>query len=84
MTTVKTISNKGQLDLGEEYSDRQVLVDQLEPGVWLIKLGQFVPDSEVWLHKADVKSGLDEAISWAANNPPQSSDLDGLAERIEK
>ncbi|MCL4705434.1 hypothetical protein KJ068_09755 [bacterium] len=83
MTTIKMISSKGQLDLGEEYSDRQVLVEQVEPGVWLIKVGQFIPDNEQWLHQPHVKTELDEAISWAQRNPPQSSDLDDLVKRVE-
>lgn len=83
MTTIKMISSKGQLDLGEEYSDRQVLVEQVEPGVWLIKVGQFIPDNEQWLHQPHIKAELDEAISWAQRNHPQSSDLDDFVKRVE-
>lgn len=54
MTTIKMISSKGQLDLGEESSDRQVLVEQVEPGVWLIRVGQFIPDNEQWLQQPHI------------------------------
>ncbi len=78
MTAIKTISSNGQLELGEEYSDRQVLIDEIKPGVWLLKLGQFIPDSERWLHEPKAKAEIDEAISWAEHHPPQATDLDDL------
>jgi hypothetical protein len=78
MTAVKTIGSSGQIALGKEYAGKQVLVDQVEPGVWLIKLGEFVPDSERWLFQDKVSADLDEAIGWAEDNPPRESDLDGL------
>jgi hypothetical protein len=48
------------------------LVDELEPGVWIIKLGQFIPDSERWLYEAQVQQEVAEAIAWAECNPPRS------------
>jgi hypothetical protein len=54
MATIKTIGRSGQIALGKEYAGRSVLVDQLEPGVWIIKLGEFIPDSERWLADAQV------------------------------
>ncbi len=78
MTTIKTIGRSGQIALGKEYAGRHVLVDQIEPGVWLIKLGQFIPDNERWLLDPDVHKGLDEAIRWAERHPPRPSDLEAL------
>jgi len=48
MATIKTIGSSGQITLGKEYAGRHVVVDQIEPGVWMIKLGQFIPDNECW------------------------------------
>ena len=84
MTMVKTIGNKGQIELGNEYAGQEALIEQIEPGVWIIKLGQFIPHSERWLHQEDVKSELDEAVGWAEKNPPQSSDLDQLEVLIDQ
>ena len=61
---------------------RQVVVEELEPGVLLLKVGRMIPDSELWLHTPEVKAGLDEALQWAAQNPPQETDLDELEERV--
>ena len=78
MAAVKTIGSSGQIALGKEYAGRQVLVDQVEPGVWVIKLGEFIPDAERWLFEASVAADLDEAIAWAEANPPRGSDPDAL------
>jgi hypothetical protein len=82
MATIKTIGSSGQITLGKEFAGRHVVVDQIEPGVWMIKLGQFIPDNERWLLDTSVQQEVDEAIAWAENNPPRSSDLDALAARL--
>ena len=48
-TVVKTVGQSGQIALGKAYAGRHVLVDELEPGVWLVKLGEFIPDREGWV-----------------------------------
>jgi len=75
---VKRIGSSGQIALGKEYAGRMVAVEQPAPGTWVIKLGEFVPDSERWLFDARVADELDEAIRWAESTPPRETDLDAL------
>ena len=82
MAVIKTVGQSGQIALGKAYAGRHVLMDELEPGVWLVKLGEFIPDSERWLHAPDVKADLDEAIAWAESHPAVETDLDALAKRL--
>ena len=82
MAMVKTVGRSGQIALGKAYAGRQVLVEQRDPGVWLVKLGEFIPDDERWLHAPDVKADLDEAIAWAESHPALETDLDALAKRL--
>jgi len=77
MSMIKTIGASGQISLGKEYSGLTVLVDEIEPGVWIVKAGQFIPDSEQWLHTPENKAKLNEAIAWAETHP---SHADTLAE----
>jgi hypothetical protein len=79
MPGVKTIGRSGQIALGKEFAGQQVLVDQVEPGVWVVKLGEFVPDSERWLFHDRVSNDLVEAIQWAETNPPGETDLESLS-----
>ena len=83
MPAIKTIGNSGQISLGKEFAGRHVLVDQIEQGVWILKVGTFVPDSERWLDNPDVESALEEAIAWAEATPAQESNLKELAGRLD-
>lgn len=82
METIKIVGSSGQISLGKKFAGHHVLVDEIESGVWIVKLGRFIPESERWLHSGAVKNDLDEAINWAEQTPPQSSDLDELEEHI--
>lgn len=82
MATIKTIGSSGQIALGKQYAGRQVLVDEVEPGVWVLKLGEFIPDNERWFHEPAVQERLQRAMKWAAENPPQETDLNELEKRI--
>lgn len=82
MAMVKTVGRSGQIALGKAYAGRQVLVEQRDPGVWLVKLGEFIPDDERWLHAPSVKADLDEAIAWAETHPAAETDLDELERRL--
>jgi hypothetical protein len=40
---LKRIGPSGKIALGKEFVGRTAVVEQVEPGVWVVKLGQFVP-----------------------------------------
>jgi hypothetical protein len=82
MATVKTIGSSGQIALGKEYAGRHVLIDEVERGVWVVKLGDFIPESERWLHEPSVSRSLDRAIAWAEKSPPRKGSLTKLARRL--
>lgn len=82
MQSVKTIGSNGQISLGKEYAGRLVMVDEVEPGIWLLKIGEFVPDNKRWLLNPATKHDVDEAVEWAKHNSPTESDLDDLEKRI--
>ncbi|MFU8858306.1 MAG: hypothetical protein ACNA8S_15040 [Deferrisomatales bacterium] len=83
MPALKTVGSSGQIALGKQYAGRHVLVDQVEPGVWIVKLGEFIPDNERWLHTEEARDALDEAVRWAEEHPPEPTDLDDLATAVE-
>jgi len=79
---VKTIGANGQLSLGKEFAGKMVLVDQIEEGTWIIKCGEFVPDSEKWLYQGNNMVRIEGALEWAAKNKP-SSNFDTVIQEIE-
>ncbi len=50
-----------------------VLIDQVDDGTWIIKCGEFVPDSEKWLHQGDNLAKIEKAIDWAVKNKPSEN-----------
>jgi len=84
MSTIMTIGSSGQLELGKKYAGQQVLVDEVQPGLWTIKLGGQIPDNECWLHEPEARARLDRAVRWAEDHPETAeTDLDEFERRIE-
>ena len=67
---IKQIGASGQISLGKEFAGRTVLINNPEPGVWLIKTAQTIPDSELLLHQPVIqldlnKNGLNQQAFFA-------------------
>ena len=78
MGIIKTIGSSGQISLGKKFAGQNVMLDEIEAGVWIVKLGRFIPDNEKWLYKQDVQAELNEAIVWAEENPPEDTNFEKL------
>jgi len=70
---VKVIGINGQVSLGKEFAGKMVMINQVDEGTWIIKAGEFIPDSEKWLYQNNAAAKLDRAIEWAKTNPPKSN-----------
>lgn len=81
-TAIKRIGASGQISLGKEFAGRTVLIESSEPGVWVIKTAQTIPDSELWLHQPDQAARLDRALR-AIDQPAQPADLDALERHLD-
>ncbi|MGH8162385.1 MAG: hypothetical protein ACRESR_09680 [Gammaproteobacteria bacterium] len=83
-TAIKTVGSSGQISLGKQYAGRHVAVSETAPGVWVVKLGEFVPDTERWLHEPAVAESLDRASVWAERHPPAQSNIQDLVDQTGK
>lgn len=68
-SSVKVVGTYGQISLGKQYAGRQVLIEETEPGVWLIRTATVIPDNERWAHTPGSAQDLAQALIWAAKNP---------------
>jgi len=82
-TSVKVVGANGQISLGKEFAGRQVLIEEREPGVWLVRTALVVPENEAWLHRPDARADLVEAMHWASRNPPRESDPDATLRSLQ-
>lgn len=80
--TVKVIGANGQISLGKQFAGRQVLVEEQEPGVWLVRTASVIPDNERWLHHPKAAGDLSQALNWAQTHPPDDTGVDDLLERL--
>ncbi len=68
---VKVVGSNGQISLGKQFAGRQVLVQEQEPGVWLVRTATVIPDNERWLHESQAAADLQRAMTWSASHPAQ-------------
>lgn len=75
---IKSIGSSGQISLGKEHAGRQVLIENPEPGVWVIRTARVIPDNETWIHTPSVQKNLHDALAWAEKTPAKATDLSKL------
>ena len=80
--SIKVIGANGQISLGKQFAGRQVLVEEQEPGVWLVRTATVIPDNERWLHEPQAASDLARALDWAKANPPRDTDVDAVIGKL--
>lgn len=79
---VKVVGANGQISLGKQYAGRQVLVEEREPGVWLVRTATVVPDNERWLLHPQAADDLRRALDWAEANPPDDAEVEQILTRL--
>jgi hypothetical protein len=79
---VKLVGANGQISLGKQFAGRQVLLEEQEPGVWLVRTATVIPDNERWLHTAEANADLNEALDWARAHPASDADAGEQLQRL--
>ena len=78
---IKLVGSNGQISLGKQHAGRHVLVEEPEPGVWIVRTATVIPDNERWLHEPANAAALQAAMAWSASHPPADADLDEILTR---
>jgi hypothetical protein len=81
-SSVKVVGANGQISLGKQFAGRQVLVEEHEPGVWMVRTATVVPDNERWLHEPQAAADLRSALTWAAANSATENNTEALLKRL--
>ena len=76
--TVKLVGANGQISLGKQFAGRQVLVEEKEAGVWLIRTATVIPDNERWLHEPQASADLTRAMAWSVQQAASDANTDAL------
>ena len=81
-SSVKVVGANGQISLGKQFAGRQVLVEEHEPGVWMIRTATVMPDNERWLHEPQAAADLQSALAWTTATPASDTGTDALMKRL--
>lgn len=79
---VKVVGSNGQISLGKQFAGRQVLVQEQEPGVWLVRTATVIPDNERWLHESQAAADLQRAVAWSASHPAQDNGAEAQLDEL--
>jgi hypothetical protein len=82
ISMVKVVGANGQISLGKQYAGRQVLVEEREPGVWIVRTAMVIPDNERWLHESPAVTDLQAAMTWSLNHPASDADTEDTLIRL--
>ena len=80
--SVKVIGANGQISIGKQFAGRQVLVEECEPGVWMVRTATVIPDNERWLHEGKAAADLGQALDWATSHPASDQNTDTVVKRL--
>lgn len=80
--TVKVVGHNGQISLGKRYAGRQVLVEEVEPGVWLVRTARVIPDNERRWHTPEAAAALQAALAWAQAHAAADDGVDEVLQRL--
>lgn len=81
-SSVKVVGANGQISLGKQYAGRQVLVEEREPGVWMVRTATVVPDNERWLHQPKAGADLQAAMKWSSKHDASDAEQDETLSRL--
>ncbi|WP_296809269.1 hypothetical protein [Thiocapsa sp.] len=79
--SIKLIGANGQIALGKQFAERQVLVEK-EPGVWPIRTVTVIPDNELLVHHPQAFADIENALAWAEADAPDHTNLDAVVSEI--
>ncbi|MBV6274131.1 hypothetical protein KVP09_14605 [Alcaligenaceae bacterium CGII-47] len=79
---VKVVGANGQISLGKQYAGRQVLVEEREPGVWVVRTATVIPDNERWMHEPKAASDLRAAITWSSAHEASDAEQGDVLSRM--
>jgi hypothetical protein len=81
-SALKLVGSNGQISLGKQYAGRHVLVEESEPGVWIVRTATVIPDNERWLHEPEAAADLQRAMAWSVSHPPADVDVEETLKQL--
>ena len=78
---LKIVGGSGQLSLGKKFAGKYFELEFREDGCVVLRPMKVVPESEAWLHTAEMAAKLGKAKVWAAKTPAAETDVDAFLKK---
>jgi hypothetical protein len=80
--SIKVIGDNGQISLGAQYSGREVLVEEQEPGVWLVRIVTVIPDTAPTRHQLLTVVEPQHELSWSQDHAASEGNMGIMQDTI--
>jgi thiamine phosphate synthase YjbQ (UPF0047 family) len=81
-SSIKLVGVNGQISIGKQHAGRQVLIEEREPGVWMLRTALVIPDNERWLHAPQAQADLQASLVHVSSQKAQVTDLASFAKLL--
>ena len=78
---LKVVGKSGQISLGKRFAGKTLRMERRSDGSVLLTAVAVVPESQLWTLEEPHRSKMQRALAWAAQTPPQETDLDALVKK---
>src|ERR1700722_17703867 len=75
---IKVVGKSGQISLGKSYAGKTLRLERRQDGTMVLTAVAVVPESQLWTLEEPHRSRIERGLTWAAETPPEETDLHGL------
>lgn len=81
---MKVVGRSGQISLGKRYAGKTYRLERFDDGRIVLTSVALVPESQLWTLMEPDRSRIERGLAWAAEAPPQETNIDALLKRRSK
>lgn len=82
VSQIKVVGKSGQISLGKEFAGQQMLIEEIQPGEWRIRVAVVVPRGQAWVHVEAMQTRLAKAIDRVQSTEPKDTDLGNVGKSL--
>ncbi len=75
---IKVVGKSGQISLGKRYAGKTLRLERRQDGTVVLTAVALVPENQHWTLEEPHRSRIERALTWAAANGPQETNVENL------
>jgi hypothetical protein len=81
---MKVVGKSGQISLGKSYAGKTFRLERFKDGRFVLTAVALVPETQLWTLAEPHRSRIERGLAWAAETPPQETNINTLLRRRSK